>query len=177
MRARDLTSTGRRAALKALGALPFATGADAQTPASSRQKVMRYAFRIAETGFDPAQINEIYSRTVTGHIFDGLYRYDYLARPFKLKPNTADGMPDVSEDFRNWTVRIKPGIYFDNDPAYKGIKRELVAADYVYSLKRFFDPRWKSPVFGTLNELKIVGINAGAQSKLSRAFVRCRSQS
>ena len=56
-------------------------------------------------------------------------------------------MPEVSADFRTWTVRIKPGIYFDNDPAFKGVKRELIAADYVYSLKRFFDPRWKSPVY------------------------------
>ena len=128
--------------------------------------MLRYAFRIAETGFDPAQINDIYSRTVTGHIFDGLYRYDYLARPFKIEPNTADGMPEVSEDFRTWTVRIKPGIYFDNDPVFKGVKRELIAADYVYSLKRFFDPRWKSPVFGSFNELQILGINALREAAL-----------
>ena len=31
-----------------------------------------------------------------------------------------------------WTIRIKPGIYFADDPAFKGRKRELVAADYVY---------------------------------------------
>ena len=153
-------SPNRRALLRTLSAIPFATGAIAQTPAGNDPKVLRYAFRIAETGFDPAQINDIYSRTVTGHIFDGLYRYDYLARPFKIEPNTADGMPEVSEDFRTWTVRIKPGIYFDNDPVFKGVKRELIAADYVYSLKRFFDPRWKSPVFGSFNELKILGIDA-----------------
>ena len=153
-------SPKRRTLLRTLSAIPFATGAIAQSPAGNDPKVLRYAFRIAETGFDPAQINDIYSRTVTGHIFDGLYRYDYLARPFKIEPNTADGMPEVSEDFRTWTVRIKPGIYFDNDPVFKGVKRELIAADYVYSLKRFFDPRWKSPVFGSFNELKILGINA-----------------
>ena len=160
MRTPDPASTYRRAALKALSAIPFATGAIAQTPADSHLKVLRYAFRIAETGFDPAQISDLYSRTVTGHIFDGIYRYDHLARPFKIEPNTADGMPEVSEDFRVWTVRIKPGIYFDNDPAFKGVKRELIAADYVYSLKRFFDPRWKSPVFSSLSELKVLGINA-----------------
>ena len=122
--------------------------------------MLRYAFRIAEVGFDPAQISDIHSRTVTAHIFDGLYRYDMLARPYKIEPNTADGMPDVSADFRKWTVRIKPGIYFDNDPAFKGVKRELVAADYVYAMKRFFDPRRKSPIYPSLNELKILGIGA-----------------
>ena len=97
---------------------------------------------------------------MTAHIFDGLYRYDMLARPYKIEPNTANGMPDVSEDFRTWTVRVKPGIYFDNDPAFKGVKRELVGADYVYAMKRFFDPRRKSPVYPSLKELQILGIDA-----------------
>ena len=30
-------------------------------------------------------------------------------------------MPEVSEDFRVWTVRIKPGIYFQDDAAFKGV--------------------------------------------------------
>ena len=54
------------------------------------------------------------------HIFDGLYRYDHLARPFKIKPNTAAAMPEVSDDFRVWTVKLRPGIYFQDDPAFKG---------------------------------------------------------
>ena len=54
-------------------------------------------------------------------------------------------------------VRIKPGIYFTDDPAFKGKPRELVAQDYVYAFKRFFDPRWKAPAFPTLAEQKIRG--------------------
>jgi ABC-type transport system substrate-binding protein len=138
----------------ALSLLTAAAAAGAQ----NAPKVLRYAFPIAETGFDPVQISDLYSRTVSPHIFDGLYRYDHLARPFKIKPNTAAGMPEISSDFRTWTVRIRPSIYFRDDPAFKGKRRELVAEDYVYSLKRFFDPRWKAPAFATLNELKIVGI-------------------
>ena len=126
MTKRTCVLLSRRLALKALGAIPFITTALAQSPPNGGAKVLRYAFRIAEVGFDPAQISDIQSRTVTAHIFDGLYRYDMLARPYKIEPNTADGMPDVSADFRTWTVRIKPGIYFDNDPAFKGVKRELV---------------------------------------------------
>ncbi len=146
-------------------ALPVAV-AQAPSDNGSRTKVLRYAFRIAETGFDPAQINDIYSRAVTGHIFDGLYRYDPLARPFKIEPNVADGMPDVSADFRTWTVKIRPGIYFDNDPAFKGAKRELVAADFVYAMKRIFDPRWKSPVFASLGEQEILGMAALREAAL-----------
>ena len=54
------------------------------------------------------------------HVFDGLYSYDHLARPFKIKPNTAAAMPEVSADFRVWTVKLRPGIYFQDDPAFKG---------------------------------------------------------
>ncbi len=123
-------------------------------------KCLRYPFEVAESGFDPAQLSDLYSRIVTAHIFEGLYRYDHLARPFKLKPNTADGMPEVSEDFRVWTVRVKPGIFFQEDVAFKGQRRELVAEDYVYAYKRYFDPRWKSPALASLSELKLIGMAA-----------------
>ena len=109
-------------------------------PASDRPKVLRYAFEVAETTLDPARCQDLYSRTLTPHIFEALYGYDHLARPVKVKPLTADGMPQVSADFRVWTVKLRPGIFFADDPAFKGVKRELVARDYVYALKRFADP-------------------------------------
>ena len=126
--------------------------------AADDAKVLRYAFPIAETGFDPAQVIDLYSRIVTAHIFDALFIYDHLARPFSIKPNTVETMPEVSADFRVWTMRLKRGIVFDDDPAFAGTARELVAQDYVYSLKRHFDPRWKSPAYATLSELKIRGL-------------------
>ncbi len=123
-------------------------------------KVLRYAFPAAETGFDPAQVNDLYSRVVLAHVFDGLYKYDMLAKPFKIKPNVAAAMPEVSEDFKTWTVRIQPGIYFSDDPAFKGRKRELTAQDYVYSFKRFFDPATKSPLYSQFNDLGVLGMAA-----------------
>jgi len=109
------------------------SGAPAQGTAAE-PKVLRYAFPAAETGFDPAQLSDLYSRTVTAHLFEALYGYDPLARPFKVVPRTAAGMPEVSADFRVWTVRVKPGIYFADDPAFGGKRRELVAQDYVDSI-------------------------------------------
>ena len=149
----DLCRAGLAALLIAF-VLPGAHAADAG------QKVLRFGLRSAETGFDPAQINDLYSRQVTAHIFEGLYTYDHLARPYKLKPLTAEGFPESSPDFKVWTVRIKPGIYFADDPAFEGKKRELVAADYVYSFKRFFDPALKSPAYNGLAEDGIVGLEA-----------------
>ncbi len=108
-------------------------------------KVLRVAFPAAETGFDPQVANDVYSNYVSRAIFDAPYTYDYLARPYKLVPNTATALPEISADGRTWTLRIKPGIYFNDDPAFKGSKRELVAADYVYSWKRVIDPKVRSP--------------------------------
>ncbi|MBB3284062.1 ABC transporter substrate-binding protein [Mitsuaria sp. BK037] len=129
-----------------------------QAPAAQPEKVLRYAFLVAETGFDPAQLSDLYSRIVTAHIFESLYNYDYLARPFKLKPNTAAAMPEVSDDFRTWTIRLRPGIYFADDPAFKGRRRELTAEDYVYSLKRFYDPATKAPLYSTFKQEGILGL-------------------
>ena len=67
-------------------------------------------------------------------------------------------MPDISADFRTIKVSIRPGIYFQDDPAFKGKRRELVAADYVYQLKRVADPRWKSPLWTAIESSKIVGL-------------------
>ena len=104
------------------------------------------------------QINDLYSRIVTAHIFEGLYRYDHLARPFKIRPCTAAGMPEVSDDFRVWTVRVQPGIYFQDDAAFKGQRRELVAEDYVYSYKRYLRSSLEAPALASLSELKMVGM-------------------
>jgi len=144
-------------ALLSCHAVSNAAGTAAAAPAP---KVLRYAFRIAETGFDPVLLNDIYSRAITAHIFEGLYGYDPLARPAKIKPLTAAALPESSADFKVWTVHLKPGIYFADDPAFKGKKRELTAADYVYSLKRFADPGHKSPAWGDLESYEILGLNS-----------------
>jgi ABC-type transport system substrate-binding protein len=75
-------------------------------------------------------------------------------------------MPTVSADFRVWTVKVRPGIYFADDPAFKGKKRELVAQDYVYSIKRFADPANKSPVWSGLEAEGVVGLAAVRQAAL-----------
>ncbi|MES1163333.1 MAG: ABC transporter substrate-binding protein, partial [Rhizobacter sp.] len=92
--------------------------------------MLRYAFLTAETSLDPV----------------------------KIKPLTAESMPEHSDDFRVWTIKIRPGIYFADDPAFKGKKRELVAQDYVYSFKRFADPANKSPVWTSMETDGILGL-------------------
>jgi len=131
-------------------------------------RVLRYAFPIAETGFDPAQISDTYSRMVTSHIFEALYAFDHLARPPRVLPLVADGMPVVEDDFRRWTVKIRPGVFFADDPVFKGARRELVAEDFVFAFKRFADPAVKSPIWASVEDLRFVGLAALRKQALAR---------
>ncbi|MBI5259363.1 MAG: bicyclomycin resistance protein [Burkholderiales bacterium] len=147
--------------LPALLALLFclAVGSGAATAAEPK-KVFHTAFSAPETSLDPAKIVDLYSRNVTAHIFEALYTYDHLARPAKLKPQLADGPPEVSPDFKVWTFKVRRGIYFADDPAFKGKKRELMAQDFVYAMKRIADPANKSPVVGGMLSVGYVGLKA-----------------
>jgi ABC-type transport system substrate-binding protein len=150
----------RRALALLLAAALCAAAAVRAAEAPPPQKVLRYAFRIAETGFDPPQLSDLYSRTIVASIFDSLYEWEFLARPVRMRPRTAAGMPEASPDFKTYTIRLRPGLYFNDDPAFDGRRRELVAADYVYAIKRIYDPRWKSPHLSAVEEEKIVGLMA-----------------
>ncbi|MBC7672214.1 MAG: bicyclomycin resistance protein, partial [Polaromonas sp.] len=130
----------------------------AQNPSVPPLKVFRYAFPIAETGFDPPQLSDLYSRIVTANIFEALYGYDYLARPAKVVPVLAEGMPQVSADFRTYTVKLRRGVHFSDDPAFGGKKRELTANDVAYTYKRFYDPVTKSQQLSSMLEEGIAGL-------------------
>jgi len=127
-------------------------------------KVLRVSFPVAETGFDPQAVSDIYSNAINRAIFEPLYRYDHLARPLKLVPNTAAALPEISADGLVWTMKVKPGTHFTDDPAFKGVKRELTAHDYVYAWKRIIDPKVRSPNLSVFD-----GKLAGADALVAKA--------
>ena len=129
-------------------------------------KTLRVAFSAAESSFDPSRIVDLYSRAVTAHIFEALYGYDHLARPARIRPRLAAAMPEVSADFRVWTVRLRPGIFFADDPAFKGRRRELVAQDLLYSFQRTVDPANKSPGSSEVLEQGLLGLAEVRQQAL-----------
>ncbi len=152
----------RRFALGSAGLLAAAHSAPGRAENASEappdSTVLRVLFESAETGFDPAQVSDLYSHRVIAHIFESLLGYDPLAIPVRLVPLTAEAMPESSPDFTTWTVRLRRGVLFADDPAFKGSPRELVAADYVYSFKRIYDPALKSPAYSSLGEDGILGL-------------------
>ena len=153
---------------RSAGIALFASLVAALAPVASAQgpsaKTLHVAFPVAETGFDPQAAGDIYSNYVNRAIFDPLYRYDYLARPYKLVPNTAAGMPQITDEGKTWTIHVRKGIHFADDPVFKGKRRELTAADYVYAIKRILDPKMRS------NSLQMVdGRFVGADAVVANA--------
>ncbi len=126
--------------------------------AADPAKVLRISFPVAETGFDPVRVSDLYSNIVNEAIFERLLTYDYLARPAKLVPMTAESLPEVSDGGRTYILHLRRGIFFAPDPAFKGQKRELTAEDYVYSFKRFADPANRAP-YGFMVQGKIEGLD------------------
>lgn len=137
-----------------------AGGATATSPVKSSdgKKVARLEFRADITGFDPAAAPDLYSAIVIDGVFDTLLTYDYLAEPSKLVPKLTDGMPEVTDGGKLYTVKLKKGVYFSPHEVFGGKKRELTAQDVVYSYMRHYDDRIR-PVWRFLIDEKIVGMN------------------
>ncbi|HEX5687336.1 MAG TPA: ABC transporter substrate-binding protein [Ideonella sp.] len=143
-------------------ALPFAWATDGPP------KVLRYAMVSDATTLDPAGVSDVFSQEVAGSIFEPLYRFDYLARPAKVKPQLAVDLPEHSDDWREYTVRLRTGVYYADDPVFGGKPREVVAADVAYAIKRIFDPRWKSPQLPTFAAIGLTGLNELRQRALDQ---------
>ena len=154
----DDVDESRRRALVTLGIAALAPHIALAQPRNGGavEKTVRVAFPVAETGFDPHATSDLYSDHVQRAIFETLYGFDYLARPYKRVPRTATSLPTIEDGGRTWTIGVRAGIHFADDPAFGGKKRELTAADYVYSWKRLLDPRVRSP-FSWYLQGKIVG--------------------
>jgi ABC-type transport system substrate-binding protein len=84
---------------------------------------------------DPHIAFDAVSGVVVEMLFDSLYGYDFA---LALKPVLAAALPEVSDDGRTFTVRIKPGTRFHHG-------RELVAEDVVWSFERMLSAKLESP--------------------------------
>ncbi len=132
-----------RAAVLVLAALGAA--ACAPEPVPDAQRVYRHSIDQVPGSLDPAHASTAAADQLVVVLYDTLYAYWYLARPYALKPNLAAAMPEVSADGLEVRIPIKRGVRFVDDPAFAdGVGREVVAADVVYSLLRHFDPATRS---------------------------------
>jgi len=130
-------------------------------------KIYRHSLGGAPSSLDPLNSATLYANYIVINIYDTLFRYKYLARPYEIVPNLAVAMPEVSEDGLTYIIKIKKGVFYADSPAFpNGIGREVIAEDLIYSIKRHFDVvnrsqgswLWDGKIVG-LNEWKEAGSN------------------
>jgi oligopeptide transport system substrate-binding protein len=110
-------------------------------------------------GFDPVTASDTTAMAALCKVYEGLYEYEYLARPYELKPMLAEGMPEISADRLTYTIRLKKGVRFVDDPCFPdGKGRKLTADDFVYSIKRLADIKNLSPRYFNI-EGRIAGLD------------------
>ncbi len=126
-------------------------------------KMLNIAIVSTIKGYDPIYANDRYSANEVARVYEGLLHYNYVKRPFTLVPNLAESLPKVSKDGLVYTFKIKKGITFQDDAAFQeGKGRELIAQDFVYSLKRLADPKLQGLGWWLLQG-RIVGLNEWRQ--------------
>lgn len=133
----------------AAGAIAAAGIACSESPSEDQGEdapsVYRHAMDGTPRSLDPAQAANVYAKALVVNLYDTLYRYKYLARPYELAPNLAEGMPEISADGLIYTIRLRKDARFIDDPAFPaGVGRHVTADDFVYSIKRHFDPSTRS---------------------------------
>ncbi|MBK9675688.1 MAG: heme-binding protein [Betaproteobacteria bacterium] len=151
--------------LTSLMALGIALAVTAVTPASGADRppgVLRVGMPLIAETLDPPRVDNTQATVVMAGIYDTLYGLDPLARPAALVPVAATALPEISADFRTFTMRVRPGIFFTPHPSFGGKPRELVAADFAYSIRRVLDPAIRSPMLILLGG-KIEGLDALAK--------------
>jgi len=142
-----------------LGTLALLTGCEQRSDIPVAAGVYRHAMDGAPSSLDPAHASNVYASFLVLNLYDTLYRYKYLARPYELTPNLAEGFPQISADGLIYTIHIKRGARFIDDPAFaKGEGRAVLASDVVYSIKRQFHPATRAQG-AWLWQGKIVGLD------------------
>ena len=110
---------------------------------ADKTKMVRYmALGARVRGMDPMDIGDTTSSGLASQIFECLYQYHYLKRPYELIPCLAADFPEVSDDGLTYTFRLRQDVFFADDPCFtatEGRGRQLLANDLIYAWKRIAD--------------------------------------
>ena len=140
-------------------ALLVIAGCGRSDPESSGDNYLQHRLRAKVQTLDPANIGDVTSHAVGSEIFDCLYEYHYLKRPYELIPQLAEDMPDISDDRLVYRIRIKEGVYFHDDACFEGGQgREVKAGDFVFAWKRIANVKALSKMWWIFDN-KIVGLD------------------
>lgn len=113
------------------------SGCGKSEPSAEGQTVIHHRLREKVQTLDPAEIGDTISHAVAGDLFECLYDFDYAARPYRMVPQLAAAMPDISDNGLIYRISIRPDVYFHDNPCFSdGNGRLLTADDFVFAWKR-----------------------------------------
>lgn len=129
----------------------------------ARQKVLYAAFSEPPKTLDPQVAYSTVDHAITGPVYDKLFEYHYLARPYRLIPGLALEIPEPQAEAGGrvrYRLRLRAGIRFHEDPCFAlggagRTTREVTAADVAFALSRIADPEVNSPVVQSFS--RVVG--------------------
>lgn len=126
---------------------------------SKPRKIVHIPLSDQVASLDPANAYDTISASVVHQIYEPLYEYHYLKRPYTLQPLLADSMPEVSEDGTVYTIKIKENVAYHDDPSLAESKNRTVKAkDFINQIKRLaYIPTRSSGWW--LFDNKVVGLN------------------
>lgn len=144
--------------MKALWGLLFILALACNNSGSPKKdKLLSLALTSKVSTLDPALSYDTVSAQVVYQIHEPLYEYEYLIRPYTLKPLLAEAMPVVTEEGKVYTIKIKKGISYHPHKAFEG-RRTLKAQDFINQIKRVaFQPTQSNGWW--LFDGKISGLN------------------
>jgi peptide/nickel transport system substrate-binding protein len=102
----------------------------------------------------PRLINPLLATSTTDQalirlVYSGLYKYNGQG---SIVPDLATGMPEISEDQKEYTVHIRPGSTWHSG-------RPLSADDVVYTIAALQDPSYKSPARSEWQNTSVIKID------------------
>jgi ABC-type transport system substrate-binding protein len=125
----------------------------------SNEMVLRHRIGTKLQTLDAGNMRGVYSMRVGSQIYETLYVFHFLKRPYELVPQLAEGIPEISDDHLTYIIRVKKGVLFQDDPCFpNGKGRELTAHDFIFSLKRIANLKYASQNWYSFKD-KIVGLD------------------
>ncbi len=125
----------------------------------TEEMVLRFVMNAKIRSLDPMAMLSVHEAVVGTQMFEGLYQYHYLKRPYELEPLLAESMPEIDSERLTYTIKLKRGVFFQDDRCFPdGIGREVRADDFVYSYKRIANIKNLSPNWPSLKD-RIIGLD------------------
>lgn len=107
---------------------------------------------------DPANSYDTVSGTIVYQVYEQLFEYHYLKRPYVLQPLLAESMPEITNGGKTYTIKIKKGVKYHKNKCFDHQSELLEAEDFINQIKRLAFVKTRSPGWW-LFENKIVGLD------------------